>query len=112
MQILSVAAVVGTGCSCLQGFGGVGVPWLTRVNFTGMSKWMNINKLCLDALTQGKARENPGAKSNLSFEGSLYFEFCISCTQTYSCFDREVWNFMEQVVIIWVTMTDQMEKVT
>lgn len=75
------------------------------MNFTEMSEWMNINKTCLDALTQGKVRENPGAKSNLTFEGSLYFEFYLSGALTSSCFDRKVWKFMLQTGVIWETMT-------
>lgn len=69
---------------------GAGVPRWTPVNFTEMSKPMNINKPCLDALTQGKVRENQGVKSDLTFEGSLYFVFYLSSALTYSCSDRRV----------------------
>lgn len=60
------------------------------MGFTEMSKSMNVNKPCLDALTQGKVRENPGAKSELTFERSFYFEFYLLSSLTYPSSDRKV----------------------
>lgn len=75
------------------------------MNFTELSEWMNVNKPCLDAPTQGKARESPGAKSNLTLEESLYFEFCLSSALSCSCSDREVWSFLQQAGVIWGAVT-------